>query len=89
MKVLVFSDLHLEFADFQPPSVDADLVVLAGDISVRSRGVHWANEVFDCPVIYACGNHEHYGGNVDRTLAKMREAAAHHVHVLDLSLIHI
>ncbi|ERL00917.1 Ser/Thr protein phosphatase [Pseudomonas putida LF54] len=83
MKVLVFSDLHLEFADFQPPSVDADLVVLAGDISVRSRGVHWANEVFDCPVIYACGNHEHYGGNVDRTLAKMCEAAAHHVHVLD------
>lgn len=83
MKLLIYSDLHLEFVDFQPPATDADLVVLAGDISVRSRGVGWANENFSCPVIYACGNHEFYKGHIDRTLAKMRDAAAAHVHVLD------
>lgn len=83
MKLLIYSDLHLEFVDFQPPAVQADLVVLAGDISVRSRGVTWANETFNAPVIYACGNHEFYKGHIDKTLIKMRETAAWHVHVLD------
>ncbi|MFZ0157157.1 metallophosphoesterase family protein, partial [Pseudomonas sp.] len=83
MKILIYSDLHLEFADFQPPMTECDLVVLAGDISVRSRGVAWANEAFNFPVIYACGNHEYYKGHLDRTLTKMREAAAEHVYVLD------
>ncbi|WP_422422198.1 metallophosphoesterase family protein [Pseudomonas sp. GZD-222] len=83
MKILIYSDLHLEFADFHPPATECDLVVLAGDISVRSRGVAWANETFNCPVIYACGNHEYYKGHLDRTLTKMRAAAAENVHVLD------
>ncbi|MBD8492112.1 metallophosphoesterase [Pseudomonas syringae] len=83
MKLLIYSDLHLEFVDFQPPAVQADLVVLAGDISVHSRGVTWANETFNAPVIYACGNHEFYKGHIDKTLIKMRETAAGHVHVLD------
>ncbi|KQQ53634.1 serine/threonine protein phosphatase [Pseudomonas sp. Leaf127] len=83
MKLLIYSDLHLEFVDFQPPAVQADLVVLAGDISVRSRGVTWATETFNAPVIYACGNHEFYKGHIDKTLIKMRETAAGHVHVLD------
>lgn len=83
MKISIYSDLHLEFVDFQPPATDADLVVLAGDISVRSRGVLWANETFNCPVIYVCGNHEFYKGHIDRTLIKMQGAAAQHVHVLD------
>lgn len=55
MKVLVYSDLHLEFRAFEPPQVDADLVVLAGDISVRGQGVTWANQTFTCPVIYVPG----------------------------------
>ncbi|MNO43451.1 3',5'-cyclic adenosine monophosphate phosphodiesterase CpdA [compost metagenome] len=83
MKVLVYSDLHLEFSDFQPPAADVDLVVLAGDISVRARGVAWANETFACPVIYACGNHEYYKGHLPKTLIKMQAAAAQHVHVLE------
>ena len=83
MKLLIYSDLHLEFVDFQPPAVQADLVVLAGDISVHSRGVTWANETFNAPVIYACGNHEFYKGHIDKTLIKMRETAAGHVHILD------
>jgi len=83
LKIAIYSDLHLEFAGFEPPQVEADLVVLAGDISVLSRGVTWANETFKCQVIYVCGNHEFYKGHIDRTLSKMRDAAAAHVHVLD------
>ncbi|MGK0159408.1 metallophosphoesterase family protein [Pseudomonas mosselii] len=83
MKILIYSDLHLEFKDFEPPQSNADLVVLAGDISVRCQGVEWANQVFSCPVIYVCGNHEFYKSHIDRTLVKMRTVAAEHVHVLE------
>lgn len=81
--MLVYSDLHLEFSTFTPPSNSADLVILAGDIGVQSRGVKWANETFNHPVIYVCGNHEFYKGHIDHTLRKMRDAAAPHVHVLE------
>ncbi|WP_053191446.1 MULTISPECIES: metallophosphoesterase [Pseudomonas] len=83
MKIQIYSDLHNEFSLFNPPPSGADLVVLAGDIDTKTRGVKWANEVFTCPVIYVSGNHEFYGGHIDHTLRKMREAAASHVHVLD------
>lgn len=83
MKIQIWSDLHNEFSLFSPPSRSADLVILAGDIDTRARGVKWANETFSCPVIYVCGNHEYYGGHIDRTLKKMRDAAAPHVHILE------
>jgi predicted phosphodiesterase len=83
MKLRIYSDLHNEFAPFEPGSSDADVVILAGDIDVKTRGVQWANEVFQCPVIYVCGNHEFYGGHIDHTLRKMKGAAAPHVHVLE------
>jgi len=83
MKLRIYSDLHNEFAPFELGSSDADVVILAGDIDVKTRGVQWANEVFQCPVIYVCGNHEFYGGHIDHTLRKMKDAAAPHVHVLE------
>lgn len=83
MKILVLSDLHNEFAKFTPPDVQADVVVLAGDIDLSTRGVMWANQAFEQPVIYCCGNHEFYRGHIDRTLEKIRGAAADHVRVLE------
>ncbi|KHK66440.1 metallophosphoesterase [Pseudomonas frederiksbergensis] len=83
MKIQIYSDLHLEFSAFEPPATDADLVVLAGDIGVLARGVKWANATFARPVIYCSGNHEFYKGNLDRTLAKMSDLAAPHVHVME------
>ena len=87
MKLQIYSDLHLEFARFDPGASDADVVILAGDIDIKSRGVKWANEVFQCPVIYVCGNHEYYGGHIDHTLRKMKDAAAPHVHVLENEIL--
>ena len=37
MRVALYSDLHLEFGPFPKPQVDADLVVLAGDINTKAR----------------------------------------------------
>ncbi|WLH51300.1 metallophosphoesterase [Pseudomonas tolaasii] len=83
MKALILSDLHIEFEPYQPQPVDVDLVILAGDIHKGVRGVKWANEAFTSPVIYVPGNHEYYGGHIDRTLEKMRAASDSHVHVMD------
>jgi predicted phosphodiesterase len=84
VKLHILSDLHLEFAPLTPLPVDADVVVLAGDIDVGVAGVQWARAHFDCPVVYVAGNHEYYGGHFRRTLAKMKRCAAGtQVHVLD------
>lgn len=84
MKILIYSDLHLEFGvGFEPPSCDADIAVLAGDIGKGVRAMEWANQSFKCDVVQIAGNHEFYGGHIDRTWQKMNEAAAPHVHLLE------
>jgi len=83
MKLHVLSDLHLEFADFELPLTDADVVVLAGDIGVGTDGVRWAARTFpDRPVAYVPGNHEFYDRDID-SVAAMEQAAAENVHVLN------
>ncbi|SDG12975.1 Calcineurin-like phosphoesterase [Pseudomonas seleniipraecipitans] len=67
---------------FEPPNIDVDLVILAGDIGKGVRAVQWANEAFMCPVVFIAGNHEFYSGHIDRTWQKMNAAAAPHVHLL-------
>jgi predicted phosphodiesterase len=91
MRLWVISDVHLEFAPFAVPAVahTADAVVLAGDIGVGDKGVRWANETFRQPVVYVLGNHEHYGGRLERVLAACRAAAAPHVHVLNNDAVEI
>ena len=87
MKVLVLSDLHLEFAPFEPvPDLEFDVVVLAGDIhSPAKRAVQWAADRFRSkPVVYLLGNHEYYDGRLDTTLAEARrDAEGSNVHLLD------
>jgi predicted phosphodiesterase len=85
MKIRILSDLHLEFQHWNPPTVPADVVVLAGDIDVGIAGVVWGRQVFpSCPIIYVPGNHEFYGGELPEMLAKLRRAATKYdVHLLD------
>jgi len=61
MKIQIMSDLHLEFAPLKLKPVDADLIILAGDIQPGGRAVQWAKETFEIPVLYVPGNHEYYG----------------------------
>lgn len=75
MRIHVLSDLHNEIDSFVPRVHDADVVILAGDIDVKARGVEWARSAFTCPVLYVPGNHELYSGHLTRTLMKMLDAA--------------
>lgn len=51
MRIHLLSDLHNEFDLFEPEVRDADVVILAGDINVKTRGVEWAKNTFTCPVL--------------------------------------
>lgn len=84
VRIRVLSDLHLEFRDYSPLEVDCDVVVLAGDVHIKARGVEWASQAFpNQQVIYVCGNHEYYNGHLQNTLGKMRAASNGHVKVLE------
>jgi predicted phosphodiesterase len=84
MKLHILSDIHLEFARFDPPATDADMVVLAGDIGIGPAAVEWAAVTFPQPVLLVPGNHEYYNGHLSNTLAKMRRTAeGTQVRVLD------
>jgi len=78
------SDLHLEFGQMaENPSIDADVLILAGDINVKHR-VDWINEMamqYE-DVIYVTGNHEYYKGHLDNTIRHIRQDVYENVHVL-------
>lgn len=65
MKIHLLSDLHLEHTAFRPSKVKADVVFLAGDISVGYSALEWASESFgDTPVFIVNGNHEYFDGDI-------------------------
>lgn len=71
MKLNVLSDLHLGFGAMDWPINDADVVVLAGDISRPREAIAWALK-FDKPVLYVPGNHEFYGSSIDGALEEQQ-----------------
>jgi predicted phosphodiesterase len=77
MRLHVLSDLHLEQDPVVPPGVEADVIVLAGDVGNGTRGVDWARNWADGrPVLYVAGNHEFYGHSLPDLIDDLREAAA-------------
>ena len=85
VRLYVLSDLHLEREQFAPPPVEADVIVLAGDISVGTRGLDWARRrAHGRTVLYVVGNHELYGHSLPGLIDELREAASgSSVHVLE------
>ena len=85
MKIYILSDLHLEFLAFLPPMVDADVIVLAGDIWIGIRGIAWARQTWpDKVVIFVAGNHEYYRSEIGKENEMMEQAARlYGVHVLN------
>jgi predicted phosphodiesterase len=66
IRVLAMSDLHSEFDEFHFPLTETpDLLILAGDIGLRSRGVHLAGTHFPGPFpkVVIAGNHEFYAAD--------------------------
>jgi len=83
MKLNILSDLHLGQGVLEPPRIDADVVVLAGDIARPEQAVTWALGLGK-PVLYVPGNHEFYGGSIAATTNQLKElCAGSPVRVLD------
>ena len=86
MRIQLFSDLHLErYPAFQPElALDADVIVLAGDIGSYQSGSRLGGTDFGLErfapalgattarVLYVPGNHEYDGLDFDETHARLR-----------------
>lgn len=77
MKIRIYSDLHLEFGPFDPPTQPGDedsVLILAGDIHTKSRTLDairdWAPRFR--AIVLVLGNHDYWGGSLTRTLPKYK-----------------
>jgi len=91
MRLHILSDLHLEFGAWKPAGVDADVVVLAGDIHLGREGRAWARHFFaGKPVVYVLGNHEFYRHSIpELTDTLRRETEGSNIHILENSAIEL
>lgn len=85
MNIQLFSDLHIEFGEFEPKIGKADLLVFAGDINVGVKGITWLNSLkTDKPIIYVLGNHEYYKNVYPRLITKAKnEISKANIHLLE------
>jgi Icc-related predicted phosphoesterase len=98
MKLYLASDVHLEFGELEVHNKDnADVLILSGDILVAAdiggtsaKHMTYLKFMEDVSrlfkhVIYVVGNHEHYHGDFQTTIGKIREFVQpfSNIHVLD------
>lgn len=85
MRIRLLSDLHLEHRAWTADSVEADVVVLAGDIGSGVKGLEWARAQWpDTEIVYVFGNHEFYGHHINALMVEARKVAAElGIHLLD------
>ncbi|VVM51814.1 metallophosphoesterase [Pseudomonas fluorescens] len=74
MRIALLSDMHLSVNAIPFPAVEADIVVLAGDIARPAKAIEWASA---CPVplLYVAGNHEFYGSDLVSTYQQLNSLA--------------
>jgi len=77
-KILVLSDLHIEhylYPHLDRALPDFDVAVFAGDIAgspvLALTTLARTRALLDKPIIFVPGNHEFYGGNIDRLQDKV------------------
>ena|ERR1022692_1303089 len=91
MRLLIMSDLHLEFGPIKLPRLDADMVVLAGDVHVGTKGLEWIKKQFnDRPVIYVLGNHEFYHQSLPELTETVKQKTdGSNIHFLENSVVEL
>jgi predicted phosphodiesterase len=95
LDVRLFSDLHLEFDDsFTIPNLKPNqVVILAGDIHVKHRGIPWIKTILEKGnhVVYVDGNHEFYHTTIDKVkrLYHALDSEYENFHYLDDSSVFI
>ena len=89
MKIKIISDLHQEFGISDLDFSNADLIILAGDTHLGTKGIEWVKQnIPDKSVIYLLGNHEYYKGSYPKTLNKILEASKNsNVNVLENNMV--
>ena len=83
MRIALLSDMHLSVNAVPFPAVEADIVVLAGDIARPAKAIEWARA---CPVplLYVAGNHEFYGSDLVSTYEQLNSLSqGTQIHVLE------
>lgn len=61
IRLAILSDLHVEKGPWSPPAIEADLIILAGDIGWGPEGVRWiADHLGGRPAVYVAGNREYW-----------------------------
>jgi predicted phosphodiesterase len=97
MKLHIISDLHLEFASYDVLGLEADVIILSGDIGVGMKGIEWAARLLNrtnAHIIYICGNHEFYRHEINSLRKAMKaycsapigwegDNSQHRLHFLD------
>jgi predicted phosphodiesterase len=77
MKLHIISDLHTEHEGFEIPKVNADALILAGDI-VNADNIGKIDEMvshINIPVMMVAGNHEYYGGEMEEVNRQLDESS--------------
>lgn len=75
MRIALLSDLHLSAAPMPFPQVEADVIVLAGDLGRPAQAIEWARAT-PLPTLYVAGNHEFYGSDLVSTHQALARLAA-------------
>jgi Icc-related predicted phosphoesterase len=91
MKILSYSDLHLEFRNgwSLPDGLEGDILILAGDIILFNDfpPLFRLLRKWSKPVLYVAGNHEYYCGDpmrkLDRTFKNLLANELAQVHFLN------
>lgn len=95
MKLRIYSDIHNEFVrgdEWKPPVLDSDansVLVLLGDIDIGKHYTKFVTEMAERfrAVVYILGNHEYYGGNIDKR--DIFKSEAENAYLLDNSTVTI
>ena len=74
MKIHLISDLHCDFSKYHNELPECDVVVIAGDVAEDSWYlIDICNYNPTHKIIFVPGNHDFYGGNIEKKLNNLRE----------------
>lgn len=88
MRLLIGSDLHLEFPRHPSPTApdesEFDVVILPGDISMGVEGITWAKRKFPHhQILYTPGNHEFYRRDYWKLTEEFSKLSDGQIHILN------